>query len=144
MMEPMDISNYHVELSKVAGSKDMLAMTRLLAAELMVNPYKTVGEFFTEISDTDLQMLIDIIETHGTSVHAGDLLLMSQMLNSAEGLGTKFDDYDGITKRMNAFGMFAIITSLDRKGLVKVHYENMSFGEDMGSKIVVERIEPLA
>jgi hypothetical protein len=33
------------------------------------------------------------------------------------------------------------MVSLARKGFVKVHYENMSFGEDMGQKIVVERIE---
>lgn len=139
-MNMEDISNYHVELSKVAASKDLLSVTRLLAAELMSNPYKTVGEFFTDINDSDLQILIDVVETSGTSEHSGDLVLLSQMLHAAEGLGTKFDDFDGLTKRVNAFGMFAIITSLHRKGLVKVHYENMSFGSDMGDKIVVERI----
>jgi hypothetical protein len=30
--------------------------------------------------------------------------------------------------------------SLKRKGLVRIFYENISFGEDMGEKVVVEKI----
>jgi hypothetical protein len=45
-----------------------------------------------------------------------------------------------VTDRANQLISFLIIVSLERKGLVKVHYENMSFGDDMGDKIVVERI----
>jgi hypothetical protein len=33
-----------------------------------------------------------------------------------------------------------VIESLKRKGLVKVYYENISFGDDMGEKIIVEKI----
>jgi hypothetical protein len=29
---------------------------------------------------------------------------------------------------------------LKRKGLVRIFYENISFGEDMGEKVVVEKI----
>lgn len=139
-MDKNDLSEYHVDLSKVANEKQMMSMTRLLAVELMDNPYKTVGEFFSELSDEDLQKLVDIVETNGESDRTGELLLMMQMLHGAEGLGTKFDNIDGVTKRVNAFSMFAVVTSLHRKGMVKVHFDNMSFGDDMGSKIVVERI----
>lgn len=139
-MKPEDISKYHVELPKIVSEKSMMPMTRLLAADMMDNPYKTIGDFFKEMSDADLQSMIEIVESNGDDPRTSEMLLISQMLYTAEGLGTHFDDLDGITKRINALGMFAIITSLDRKGLVKVHYENMSFGDEMGNKVVVERI----
>jgi hypothetical protein len=41
---------------------------------------------------------------------------------------------------MNAFCAFLAIEGLSRKGLVKVYHENISFGEDFGNKIVVEKL----
>lgn len=135
-----DLSGYHVVLEKIVTEKKMLSVTRLLAAELMSNPYKTVGEFFQNINDVDLETIIRIVEEEGGSEHSAELLLMAQMLYGAEGLGSQLDNIDAVTERINQFGVFAIVTSLHRKGLVKVHFENMSFGEDMGDKMLVEKI----
>lgn len=134
-----DLGSYHVVLEKIVKDKSMLSVTRLLAAELMANPYKSVGDFFRDITDVDLETIIQAVEAEGESDHSAELLLMSHMLHGAEGLGTQLDNIDAVTERINQFGVFAIVTSLHRKGLVKVHFENMSFGEDMRDKILVEK-----
>jgi len=136
-----DISDYHVSLSTVVGSSTMLPVTRLLAADLQTNPYLTIGDFFKNLSDSDLQALIEVVDEGETNAHFSELLLVSQMLATAEGLGAKFENLDIVTQRVNAFCMYVAIESLHRKGLVKVHHQNMSFGDDMKSKIVVERID---
>ena len=46
-----------------------------------------------------------------------------------------------ITKHTNAMVMFIAMEGLYRKGLVKLYHEHMSFGDDAGDKIVVERID---
>ena len=135
------IDKYHVSLSTVANSSEMMAVTRLLAIDLQNNPYLSVGDFFKKISDADLQLLTDVVDEGEENVHFSELLLLSHMLAMAEGLGPKFENIDIVTERVNAFCMFVAIESLHRKKLVKVHHENMSFGEDMKSKVVVERIE---
>jgi hypothetical protein len=68
-----------------------------------------------------------------------DILIISEMLATAEGLDGAAD-LDVFIDRSNQLTGFIIIESLKRKGLVKVYYENMSFGEELGDKVVVERI----
>lgn len=136
-----DLSRYHIDLAKVVADKKMLAVTRLLAAELLNAPYKSVGEFFESVSDSDLEVIMDAVESEGEHKHSSEMLLMAQMLYAAEGFGVEFDNIDNVTQRVNQFGVFAVVTSLHRKGLVKVHYNNMSFGEDMKDKVLVEKID---
>ena len=49
-------------------------------------------------------------------------------------------DAEQVSERMNAFCGFLAIEGLSRKGLVKVYHENISFGEDFGNKIIVEKL----
>ncbi len=137
-----DMSSYSVDHAKVIQSQDCLAVTKLLAVDLMARPYMQIGDFFKKLSDTDLTTLMDVVESNDgetTNDQFSDLLLIAEMLAGAEGLGGG-ESVDMITDRTNQLISFLIIVSLERKGLVKVHYENMSFGDDMGDKIVVERI----
>jgi hypothetical protein len=61
------------------------------------------------------------------------------MLATGEGL-EQSQGAEEISSRMDAFCAFLAIESLRRKGLVKVYHENISFGEDFGNKIVVEKL----
>jgi hypothetical protein len=61
------------------------------------------------------------------------------MLATAEGLDSA-NDLQVFIDRSNQLTGFIIIESLKRKGLVRVYYENMSFGEEHGDKVVVEKI----
>jgi hypothetical protein len=68
------------------------------------------------------------------------MILISEMLSAAE--GTNMGGTPEVHQRLNMFITWLIFESLKRKGLVKIYYENISFGEDMGDKIVVEKIDP--
>jgi hypothetical protein len=62
------------------------------------------------------------------------------MLAVAEGLESS-DGYDMVQNRVSQLIAFLAVESLARKGLVKSHPHNMSFGEDMAKKIIAERID---
>lgn len=142
MFDEEDVGEYSIDHSKVLQSKECLAVTKLLAVDLMARPYMRVGDFFKNLSNADLDILMNLIESNdgvNANEQFSDLILISEMLAGAEGLGGG-QNVNDITDRANQLISFLIIVSLERKGLVKVHYENMSFGDDMGDKIVVERI----
>ena len=130
-----------VNIAEIAKSKDMMGVTRMLAIDLMDHPYLTVGDFLKDISDTDLQNLLQGAETDEETgeVQIEDLLLLSMMLHQAEGLPPIQDD-EKATEVMNILINYMACESLARKGLVKVYRENMSFGEDCAEKIVVEKL----
>jgi hypothetical protein len=46
-----------------------------------------------------------------------------------------------IQNRVSQLIAFLAVESLARKGLVKSHPHNMSFGEEMAKKIIAERID---
>lgn len=134
--------NYSVNYSKIGKQSDLLAVTRLLAVDLMAKPYMKVGDFIKNLSDSDLETLCDVCDRandDSPDTRFEEIVLISQMLAEAEGVA--FDmSLDDIMARTNQMSVFLVIESLHRKGLVKVYHENMSFGEDAGDRIVVEKI----
>lgn len=137
-----EYQNATINYDMVVKSKRCLAITRLTALSLIDCPYMTLGEFFKGISDSDLQNLQDVVEdatNEEENPRVEDLILLTEMLTAAEGV--ERNNIEDLHSRLNFFSMCVTITSLERKGLVKVNYHNMSFGSDMGDKIVVERLE---
>ena len=129
-----------VNCAEVVKSKESLAVTRLLAADLLAKPYIAVGDWIRNVSDTDLQTLVDGAEPDENDEYKlEDLMLIVMMLRQAEGLPPIKED-EGFREGCGHLVTLLVIESLARKGLVKVFYENMSFGEDMGDKVVVERL----
>lgn len=142
-----DFNNFTVNYDKIINSNEHLAVTRLLAQRMLTNPYFTVGEFLKSLSTSDLELLQDVAECaiqpdDGSEMddRIGDLILIAQML--AEGEGTAYGmNIDEVFARSNQFATFLSLESLFRKGLIKLHRENISFGADAGHKIVAERID---
>lgn len=137
-MEKFDkdgVDGYTVNYAEVLKAKDVLSVTKLLASQLMQTPYMTVGDFLQTVVDADLETLIDDEENKRLSDH----LLISEMLATAEGLDSS-KDFAQFKDRATQLLGFLIVESLKRKGLVKVYYENMSFDESLGDKIIVEKI----
>jgi len=60
------------------------------------------------------------------------------MLGRAEDVHSETDE--DLMKRVNHFMIMITCENLARKGLVKVFYENMSFGDDAGHRMVVQKI----
>jgi len=133
---------FSVNLDRIIASKDMLAVTKLVAMEAKNEGYVTVGRFLQQLSDHDLTELLGIAESckDETNDRVGELLLIAEILAAGEGLEPA--EIDEITKRINVFIVLLNVESLHRKGLVKAIHNNMSLGEDAGNKVIVEKIKP--
>lgn len=129
---------YTIQYDKVITDKKLMASTRLLASEIRTNGYKTVGEYLQELSDSDLSYLLDTSE-NTESEEFSEIALLSEMLATAEGLDPS-SSIDDFMMRTTAMIGFMACEGLFRKSLVKLYRENMSFGSDMGDKLLVEKI----
>lgn len=138
-----DYESFELNYDKIIQSTEFLAVTRLLAAQLKETPYRKVGDFFKNLSDSDLELLTEICEEYHDNkdedtAHFEEMLLIAEMLAAAEGVNDRtLDDVMGRTTQMM---VFVTLETLSRKKLIKLHHDNMSFGEDAGSKIVAEKI----
>ena len=129
---------FSINYQKVLHEDTFLPVTRLLAADLIKSQYMSIGDFIKSLNDNVLVELNEISadENHP---HFEEMILLTEMLAAAE--GTNFGGVREVHQRLNMFITWLIFESLKRKGLVKIHYENLSFGEDMADKIVVEKID---
>lgn len=138
-MEMNDEPQYRINYSHVVGEKNLLSITKLLASSMMNSAYMTIGDFLKGISDSDLQTLLDIIDEGDGSPGFEDIMLISGMLADGEGVSCKnVEDYQ---KCVNMFMTYVAMESLYRKGMIKLHRQNMSFGDDMGDSIVAEKLD---
>jgi hypothetical protein len=140
MEDNIDFENSHPCMEKIIESDKLLPVTKSIAKMLMRNPYTSLGKFFKKLSDDNLQALSEIIEEGDSEFNEGmeDIVLMTEMLSRAEGVPSQC--IEDITENVNYFGACITCVSLARKGLVRVYYDNMSFGKDQGDKILVEKI----
>lgn len=127
-----------ISYDKVMKAKDFLPLTRTLAMDLSESGYMRPGDFLKALSDSDVDTLLKIADDE-ENTRLDEILLISEMLATGEGL-EQSKDAEEVSVRMNAFCAFLAIEGLRRKGLVKVYHENISFGEDFGNKIVVEKL----
>ena len=106
----------------------------------MRNPYTSLGRFFKKLSNENLEILMEIIDEGDSEFNERmeDIVLMTEMLSRAEGVPSQC--IEDITENVNYFGACITCVSLARKGLVRVYYDNMSFGADNGDKMIVEKI----
>ena len=134
-----DMAGYSLNYAEIVKQKDLMAMTRLLAGDLMRDGYVVVGDYIKEISDGDLETLIHAMDREDPQQY-DYMILISEMLATGEGCDP-CKTPDEFADRMNHLLILMVCESLARKGLVKVHHENMSFHPDMKDKMVVEKID---
>lgn len=127
-----------LDYDKITKEKSMPPFIRLLALDLIENPYLSVGSFLQSMSDSDLFDLMDTVEKNEDAAMEY-IILLTEMLSQAEGI--KSEDLSQLTERVNTMITYVVIESLKRRGLVNVFYNNMSFGDEYGDKVIVERRE---
>lgn len=138
-LEYDDSDEYHVNLEQIAATQDLPATIRLLAFDLMKAPYLSLGDFFKGLSDRGLEELIEMVnEIEENEDALQNVMLLTMMLMTAEGLIVSSDDQ--LHDALNGMVMITCGVSLARKGLVRVFYDNLSFGEDMQSKKIMEKL----
>ena len=134
-----DFLQMSVNYEKVANSCEYSPIIRMTALQLQKNPYMTVGDFFQQLGNNDIYELSKMVDkVHSNEIAAQQLLLLSEMLSRAE--GTESGTVDGCAKNLSTLCTFIICVSLARKGMVRVFYENLSFGEDMAARVIVEKL----
>ena len=134
---PMTI-NYDI----IADSNEVLPVTASLARALIINPYMIPGDFYKSLSDDELYSILDQMDEEEGEGQDGcvteDVILITEMLVKAEGLAS--GDLDELLSRIKSTIMYFTLESLRRKNLVKIHYHNMSYGEDCSHLKVAERL----
>jgi predicted house-cleaning noncanonical NTP pyrophosphatase (MazG superfamily) len=131
-----DNTPLQLNYDKIVKHKEFLSITRMLAVDLMKNPYMTPADFLKSLSNEELETLMEISDDDEHE-RIDEIMLISEMLATAEGLPAA--NLDVATERVNQFCVFLVLESLSRKELVNVKYENMSFGEDYKDAIIAEK-----
>lgn len=127
-----------INYDQVGKDRGFAPFVRLLALDLIDNPYITIGTFIQNISDDDLSNFLDLIEEDEDTA-LGNVVILAEMLSQAEGL--RSDNLDELTEKSNTLLTYLVMESLRRKGVVRIFYNNMSFGDEFTDKVIVERIQ---
>jgi hypothetical protein len=132
--------DYLVNYDRVVSTAEISPVVKHAAKKIMSSTYITPAMFFKSLSDDQIEELYGLADAMGGSVGAlKDLMLLSMMLSSAEGVEAASDDDAG--KMLQNLLVWITCVSLERKGMVKVRYENMSFSEEFDDAVIVERVE---
>jgi predicted house-cleaning noncanonical NTP pyrophosphatase (MazG superfamily) len=131
-----DNTPLQLNYDKIVKHKEFLSITRMLAVDIMKNPYMTPADFLKALSNEELETLMEISDDDEHE-RMDEIMLISEMLATAEGLPAA--NLDVATQRVNQFCVFLVLESLSRKELVNVKYENMSFGDDYKDAIIAEK-----
>lgn len=117
----------------------LMECTRDLARTLRHNPYLTFGDYMNEMPSAVLNELLEVADDESHE-HFDELVLISEMLARAEGLDASQNDAESL-KRLKVLMSIIAVEGLYRKGMIRAFRENYSFGEDMLTKIVAQRID---
>jgi hypothetical protein len=128
-----------VNFDKVSNEKDLSPIVRMLSLKIMQTPYMTVADFFNWISDDDLDQLQKMVDTADTLTSLKNLILVSEMLSSAEGLYT--DDESEALEKVNSLCAYISCASLGRKNLALVNYSAMTFGDDNSDAWIIKALD---
>jgi len=138
MEEDYELPDYIVNFARISETESLLDITRKTASRIIDHPYTTVGQFLKGLSNDDLFTLCGIVENKDDSRIFRDILLLSIMLALSEGAPAKSVKEN--TENLKYLCTMLQCVSLERKGFVRVFYDNISFGEDSGERVVVERL----
>jgi len=141
MDDMFDGGGYSINYEELLKQNTIMSITKLLAFNMMTNSYVVVGDYIRNLSNADLNSLMALMdEIEKEEPDYEDLILIAEMLATGEGCPPS-DSVEDFKFRMEQLVMFLTIESLSRKGLVKVHHNNMSFHEDCMDKIIVEKLD---
>lgn len=132
-------NSFKVQYNRIISDDAFLSSTRLLAMDIKTRGYILVSEYLQNLPDIDLKTLIHVSERPDDN-DFGELLLIAEMLATAEGLDSSIDE-ETIYNRTKMLVAFLAVESLFRKGIIRIFRENMSFGEEYMDRKVAERID---
>lgn len=135
---------YNINYANVAQAEWLCPTIRLTALDLQKNPYISVGEWFQKLNDNSLREIQEIAERVAEnpdpeSEELEQIMILAMMLSSAEGTDD-LGNMPHMQKQLSKIIMLITLVSLERKGLVRLWYENMTLGADMEGVPLVEKL----
>lgn len=136
---------YNLNYGNIAQAEWLCPTIRLTALDLQKNPYISVGEWFQKLNDNSLRELQEIAENafenpdHPDNEDIEQMMILAMMLASAEGTDD-IGNMEHMKKQLSKIVMLVTLVSLERKGLVRIWYENMTLGADMEGVPLVEKL----
>jgi len=130
----------YICLPKVAEDSRVCSIVKATALRLMNNPYMTLKEFFNGLCDDDISLLSSYVEKssfHDDESSTRNLLLLSEMLSVAEGSIRQFSTTVS-SQQLNYFCTIVTCVSLERKGLVEVAHDYLTFGTEFSNVEIVK------
>ena len=129
-----------LNLTAVLNAKDICAQVKLLAMRASTGEYIIPGKYFQGLNDLDLGVLVNIADMSSFNEQAlFNMVCLAEILSNAEGFPALTDE----DAHKNVGFVVVILTSmmLERKGVVKMFYDNISFSGSASEDTIVELIE---
>jgi hypothetical protein len=136
---------YNLNYGNIANAEWLCPTIRLTALDLQKNPYITVGDWFQKLSINSLNELQEIAERafedpgNPDNEDIEQMMILAMMLASAEGTDD-IGNMNHMKSQLSKIVMLVTIVALERKGLVRIWYENMTLGADMQGVPLVEKL----
>lgn len=144
MEEEFTGGTFTVNYNLVANSDNHCFIARHLARMIQDNSYLTVGQFFKQMTNNDIEYMNRMIdesdeaEDNEEIVQAtSDLAIIALMLDQAE--GGQIKNLDDVIYKVGALKSLIVLTSLARLGLAEVIYENFSLQREAGDLIIAKK-----
>lgn len=137
---------YIANLEKIVNDTEYLPIVRLTAANLISNPYNTIGNWLKNLTDGDLGDLLDIVERQHDAYELDEdamideydnMVLTAIMLAQSEGVD--LEDFEDLHETVNILAVLLTTEGLARKGFVTINYEQVSFGAEFRDVVVARR-----
>lgn len=124
-------SNYWIDNSKILNEQRFSSVTKDLIVKLKTNPYLTLQQFFEQLSDQDLMILVKKVHNDDDE----ELLLLSELLIRAEGLIS--ESIDQMIENIRKFRIFIAAEHLARHDMIVFHREWLTFGEENLDRLII-------
>lgn len=132
---------WYLNYKIISESENICPTIRLLAIDLQKTTYLSIGDWIRSLSDRSFDEINELAQTEDEeSFDMEQLLLLTLMLSHAEGTNLPNDDMEGMNRQLAILRQLIVFTSLEKKGLVRCHYNNFTLGEDLGDRTIVEKI----
>lgn len=145
-MEENFVGRFQINLPQVAGTRYFTDHTRQLAKKLINEPYMIPGDYFKYLSKDQFEYIREICDEEDSGKfneiqRLDEVLVIILMLMHAEGITP--ETQEEVAEALSVFKMVIAGVGLERKNLIEVRYENISFGKDCMNKIVFNKKEDL-
>lgn len=132
------MSEYLIKYDTILESDMVQGFIKDIINKVLGREYVTVGEMFSLIPDTELDMIVrNIEEEYQDEEMTSDSFLLMMVMNQME--GSTVETEEEVQEKFGRFAVLVILEHLARKGLVDVLRDNFSLQSDSDQLVIAKR-----